>query len=611
MSSSANVSGTGPNGAISVAPIARVAPIAKVDQYRELLGRIAEKAVWRALYDKPVQGARKLTGDAFTLLQHIYVAAASAATESSGAVIVAGTKQLKAALRRLPGDRGEISDGTVRPFVSYWKHCFRRHGTTRPDRTPSGEIVVRGVRVGRRSYVVRLYMRYADRGTCYYWLDIEDARGQEILVTPQGKLEETAIELGAVLDDELYKRAIRNTRVLRNLRKFFDDNPKAGRALVLVGLLAAMSLHPTFRAEARELVLRAVRWVTELIAQPAPAAAPRVQPRPPAPSTPAPTLPGEPPPLASTSSPVSPSSPIFTQSNLAAVARSLIPAPEPGQEPILNEEQLRAATYRLLAYDPRRGEYRAPHTRGGGLDPHAWNMRANVVSRSDSSVQVSLRPVLRSLGWAMKTPAVVKWTVLAVDPTGNLTPIAQPIGKQVFVSLNPMVTHAILMVAESDYFNGPPPPGQSCATERQEYELGLGILPPLEGTLTGADDILLFRQQDMSWEPGIHPTWDETNSRLAQFLIMLPKIDPETEELVIHYGDGSSDDRDFINMVTSRYSGAWYASHEYKEAGPKTVRVEVLNKKLGTHPNHPVKLTLKKEVVVPDLRDDGRERVGG
>ena len=164
----------------------------------------------------------------------------------------------------------------------------------------------------------------------------------------------------------------------------------------------------------------------------------------------------------------------------------------------------------------------------------------------------------------------------------------------------PSVMHAVLMAAESDYFDGPPPPGQSCATERQEYELGLGILPPLAGTASGADDILLFRQQDMSWEPAIYPARDETNTRVARFLIMLPKINPETEEFVVHYGDGSSDDRDFINMGTTRYNAAWYASHEYKATGRKTVRVEVLNKKLGTHPNHPVKLTLTKDVVIPE-----------
>jgi len=599
MSSSADASAERPNGVFSVAPLASVARIADIEKHRAHLARIAERAVHRALYDQPVDDSRKLTGDAFTLLQHIYVAAASAATETSGAVVWVTSKQLKAALRRLPGDRGEVTDGTVRPFMTYWRKCFKRHGAKRPGGLASGVITVKNVRVGRRSYTVHLHMRYADQATTYYWLDIEDSRGREVLVTPFGKLEESAVELGHVLDSELYKRVIRNPRVLDALRDYFEKHPAARRVLALIGVLAAMHLHPAVRSEAKELVLRAVRWVREAISAPAPVVEPHVRPSVPR-STPAspPLGPSEPTPVSTTSAGLDFSMPLITQSGLAAVARSIVPPSEPGADPVINEEQLRAVAYRLISYDPAASTYRESQLGPEGLEPHAWNMRANVVAHSGSTVQVSLRPSLRGTDWAMEPPTIVKWAVFAIDPTGNLLPVARPLGKQVFVNLDPLATHAVLMVAESEQYDSPRMSGNGCAMQRQGYELGLGLLPPLSGAAVGADDILRFRQQDMDWKTAIYPAWDSANPRLARFLLMLPKIDPETDELIIHYGDGISQDRDFISMGGSRYSSAWYVEHHYAEPGPKTVRLEVLKKRIGAHPNHPAGLSVTERLVV-------------
>jgi len=107
--------------------------------------------------------------------------------------------------------------------------------------------------------------------------------------------------------------------------------------------------------------------------------------------------------------------------------------------------------------------------------------------------------------------------------------------------------------------------------------------------------------------------WNEPTPGQYWFLVIPGTTNHEDHELIFDFGDGTTTDRDYScgtvsppgdsdDNWTDEAAYTCNARHVFTTPGPKTIRVKVLNKTIGTHPNHPVVEEITTTVNVTDLR---------
>jgi hypothetical protein len=198
-----------------------------------------------------------------------------------------------------------------------------------------------------------------------------------------------------------------------------------------------------------------------------------------------------------------------------------------------------------------------------------------------------------------------------VLPSGGLEPYTPATGKQVFQRFRKSELYAVVLAIESPIYGD----------GKVWLEHGLALLNHEEGHWKLEYPTKEVAMESVDLRPPFHlqvipgRRWNEPYKGAWYFFIFPGDLDllkgRENRELLIDFGDGSNTDRDYgcgpmelpkdDHEVDPLYAVMCSTMHRYTTSGQKTITVRVVDKKQGSHPDHPVIATVSTTINVTDV----------
>lgn len=579
----------------------------KEDREREeQLVELVSTATYRQFYRKKARGKHLVTGAVFDILQFAFLAAArEAARRGSGVIISAGQGAIERAKERLGVD---ASSETLTTYTGHWNYLFEGY--------EEAGILSDVVKTNNGAFRVRFFMR-GDKAVRLFWLSIEDDEGNVILRT---RPDAVRVRLGESADKLLVQQVIESHTALTEIKSWLRANRRPiGLALVTVLMILFV------RDDTRAAMFRGARKIEEAVKEGI-----RIitgAPKPPAPVS---EQPEATPPLriesAPPTPPFDPSSTVSTHEATADVVlppgvwldvfKPQAPAPLPGgyaPSIELNPASVENAYFDMVERDPDSGVRRLLDRRAEQKDyPERENFGMNVVSSGapfSTLSRLSFNSRITGPEWTMRPPKYIKWAIYRVSPSGELLPPAMTgLGRQIFAEVDSRESYAVLMEAETEISRDGTVYTQMGLAKLQ-FDRGKWKLS-FPGATIDYDRVHFgkpFKRQVVAGQ-----RWNEPLKGRFSFLVFPGKMDRTSRELLINFGDGATTDRDYecgnveppedTDADWSEHVYTCNAVHTFKTPGPKTVTVKLLNKTIGTHPNHPVVEEFSTTVNVTDVK---------